>query len=100
MGRLLPQRSLFSRFKKSDGKSGDTNDPVVAGPLVSANALLEEDWDFKEPLVLLGPNVEEDPNKSLKASIPRLSFISFDDFRVRFGPGLKVQVKPVTNLPD
>ncbi len=99
-GAITPQPSLFSKFKKSDGKSGNINDPLVAGPLVSANALLEEDWDFKEPLVLLGPNVEEDPNKSLKASIPRLPFITFDDFRVRFGPGLKVQVKPVTNLPD
>ena len=29
-----------------------------------------------------------------------MPFITFDDFRVRFGPGLKVQVKPVTNLPD
>jgi translocation and assembly module TamB len=71
-----------------------------ASSFVSANALLEEDWNFKDPLVLLGPNVEEDPNKSLKASLPNLPLISFDNFRVRFGPNLKVQVQPVTNLPD
>ena len=29
-----------------------------------------------------------------------LPFITFDDFRVRFGPDLKVQVKSLTTLPD
>jgi translocation and assembly module TamB len=100
-GSITPNRSLFRRSKSSNKDSAEKANQVdPASSFVSANALLEEDWNFKDPLVLLGPNVEEDPNKSLKASLPNLPLISFDNFRVRFGPNLKVQVQPVTNLPD
>ena len=97
-GAITPQRSLFSRLEMSKGKSGQKEDQMVSGPLVSANALLEEDWDFNAPLVLLGPNVEEDPSRKLKASLPNLPFVGFDNFRVQFGPGLKVQVQPIANF--
>jgi translocation and assembly module TamB len=100
-GSITPNRSLFRRSKSSNKDSAEKAKQVdPASSFVSANALLEEDWNFKDPLVLLGPNVEEDPSKSLKASLPNLPLISFDNFRVRFGPNLKVQVQPVTNLPD
>ena len=100
-GAITPNRSLFRRSKTSNAdsaKKGNQVDP--ASSFISANALLEEDWNFKAPLVLLGPNVEENPNKSFKTSLPNLPFITFDDFRVRFGPDLKVQVKSLTTLPD
>ncbi len=98
-GAIMPKQSLFSRLKTNNQKGGQKdNQPVIAGPLVSANALLEEDWDFKDPLVLLGPNVEEDPNRKLKASLPNLPFVDFNNFRVRFGPSLKVQVQPIANF--
>lgn len=97
-GAITPKQSLFSRLKPGKKKSVKKDDPVVAVSSVSANALLEEEWDFKEPLVLLGPNVEEDPNKKLKASLPNLPFIGFNNFRVQFGPGLKVQVQPIANF--
>ena len=97
-GAITPQRSMFSRLEMTKGKSGQKEDQMVSGPLVSANALLEEDWDFKDPLVLLGPNVEEDPSRKLKASLPNLPFVGFDNFRVQFGPGLKVQVQPIANF--
>ena len=97
-GAITPQQSLFSRLKMSKEKSGHKGDQVAEGPLISANALLEEDWDFKEPLVLLGPNVEEDPSRKLKASMPNLPFVRFKNFRMKFGPGLKVQVQPVANF--
>ena len=93
-GAITPKPSLFSGLKTNNEKSGQKDGEVVTGSLVSANALLEEDWDFKDPLVLLGPNVEEDPNRKLKASIPYLPFVGFDNFRVQFGPGLKVLVQP------
>ncbi|NCG17000.1 MAG: DUF748 domain-containing protein [Synechococcales cyanobacterium H12SWP_bin.12] len=97
-GVITPQRSLFSRSKRSDGKSGYKTEQVVYDPLVSANALLEEDWNFKEPLVLLGPNAEEDPSRKLKAYLPNLPFVRFDNFRLKFGPDLRVQVQPVANF--
>ena len=93
-GAITPKPSLFSGLKRNKAKSGQKDSQVVPGSLVSANALLEEDWDFKAPLVLLGPNVEEDPNRKLKASLPNLPFVGFDNFRVQFGPGLKVLVQP------
>jgi translocation and assembly module TamB len=97
-GAITPQESRFLKSKKSEEKSGYKNDQVIVGPLVSANTLLEEDWDFNQPLVLLGPNVEEDPSRKLKASLPNLPFVGFDNFRVQFGPGLKVQVQPIANF--
>ena len=98
-GAITPPLSLFSRSKMSNGmSSGQKDNQGGGGQLISANALLEQEWDFKEPLVLLGPNVEEDPNKKLKASMPNLPFIGFDNLRVQFGPGLKVQAQPIANF--
>jgi len=97
-GAITPQRSLFSGLKMSKEKSVQKGDQGAEGPLVSANALLEEDWNFKEPLVLLGPNVEEDPSRELKASLPNMSFVRFDNLRLKFGPGLNVQVQPIANF--
>ncbi len=98
-GAITPNRSLFRRSKTSNADSANNaNNVDPSRSFVSANALLEEDWNFKDPLVLLGPNVQEDPNKRLKASLPNLPFIAFDNFRVQFGPGLKVQVQPVANF--
>ncbi|EHA64046.1 translocation/assembly module TamB domain-containing protein [Synechococcus sp. WH 8016] len=97
-GAITPQQSMFSRLRLNNGNSGQKEDQVVSGPLVSVNDLLEEDWNFKEPLVLLGPNIEEDPSRSVKASVPDLPFVNFNDFRVKFGPRLKVQVQPIANF--
>jgi translocation and assembly module TamB len=100
-GAITPKPSLFRRSKTSNADSSKKANQVdLAKSFVSANALLEEDWNFKDPLVLLASNVEEDPNNSFKASLPDLPFIAFDDFRVQFGPDLKVQVKSLTTLPD
>ena len=97
-GAITPQQSMFSRLKLNNGNSGQKEDQVVSGPLVSANDLLEEDWNFKEPLVLLGPNIEEDPSRNIKASVPDLPFVNFNNFRVKFGPRLRVQVQPIANF--
>ena len=97
-GAITPQRSLFSGIQTSKEKSVQKGDQGAEGPLVSANTLLEEDWNFKEPLVLLGPNVEEDPSRELKASLPNMSFVNFDNLRLKFGPGLSVQVQPIANF--
>ena len=98
-GSITPNRSLLNRSKTGNANSArKANQLDVSRSFFSANALLEEDWDFKQPLVLLGPNVEEDPSRKLKASLPNLPFVGFDNFRVQFGPGLKVQVQPIANF--
>ena len=98
-GSITPNRALLSRSKTGNANSArKANQLDVSRSFFSANALLEEDWDFKQPLVLLGPNVEEDPSRNLKASLPNLPFVGFDNFRVQFGPGLKVQVQPIANF--
>ena len=87
-GTIRPAPSLFARRTAAD--DGDaTNQPLTP---VDLNTLLEEQWDFQDPLVLLGPDVEADSSRSLKAAMPNLPALGFDDLRVRFGPKLNVSV--------
>ncbi len=99
-GSINPTRALFSKSAKSSGENVSAVKGKGTEPLVTTNALLEENWNFQKPLVLLGPEIETDPSRTIKSSIPNLPFIGFNDFRLQLGPDLKVQVQPVANLPD
>lgn len=99
-GAIRPTRSMLVRPKsradsnllpKTPDKGGDAQ-------IVSADALLEQKWNFEEPLVLLGPNIEANSSRSLKASLPNLPFLGFNDLRLRLGPKLKVEVQPLANF--
>jgi translocation and assembly module TamB len=57
--------------------------------------LLESKWDFQQPLVLLGPEVESPTAESLRRSIPNVPWLSFDDLLLRLGPDLKVTIGSV-----
>ena len=57
--------------------------------------LLESKWDFQQPLVLLGPDVESPTAESLRRSIPGVPWLAFDDLLVRLGPDLKVTIGSV-----
>jgi translocation and assembly module TamB len=60
--------------------------------------LLEQKWDFKQPLVLLGPQIESVDTPKLEAALPRLPWLSFENLRLRFGPGLRVVVPNVASF--
>ncbi|MFM7268776.1 MAG: translocation/assembly module TamB domain-containing protein, partial [Cyanobium sp.] len=64
----------------------------------SLPALLEAKWDFREPLVLLGPDVESPTALSLEDAMPRLPWLGFDGLQVRLGPDLRVVLPNVANF--
>jgi translocation and assembly module TamB len=72
-----------------DGSAPDSGQAVRP---VSFNQLIESKWDFSQPLVLLGPDVESATAESLRQAIPRASWLSFDDMSVRLGPDLRVTI--------
>jgi len=60
--------------------------------------LLEAKWDFKQPLVLLGPDEESQTALSLEQAVPRLSWLSFDGLRLSLGPDLRVVMGNLANF--
>jgi translocation and assembly module TamB len=52
--------------------------------------LLESQWDFQQPLVLLGPEVKSSTGESLSQAIPNVPWLGFEDLLLRLGPNLKV----------
>ena len=91
-GAIRPNRSLLSRVRNGKSKKD------VSKKEVSVDELLEEQWDFKEPLVLRGAEVEAATSRSIKASLPKLPFIGFRDLRLTLGPKLKVERLPFYNF--
>jgi translocation and assembly module TamB len=60
--------------------------------------LLEQKWDFQQPLVLLGPQIESVDSPRLEEALPRLPWLTFQGFRLNFGPGLRVVVPNVASF--
>ena len=96
-GSIRPSRSLFSRVRNPLAQKADSP-TVVSTKAVSVDELLEEKWDFKEPLLLRGADVEAAPSRSIKASLPKLPFIGFRDLRLTLGPKLRIESQPFYNF--
>jgi translocation and assembly module TamB len=64
----------------------------LAAPVASAAELLESRWDYDQPLVLLGPDVESNASEALRAAVPNASFLGFDDLKLKLGPDLSVGI--------
>jgi translocation and assembly module TamB len=74
---------------------------VAAPPTTAATSvpeLVEAKWDFRSPLVLLGPDGSPSTAASLEQAIPRVSWLQFDGLRIGFGPELRVVVANVANF--
>ena len=101
-GAIRPSRSQLSRARNKD--SQETVSPVAASQkaatnkVISVDELLEEQWDFREPLVLSGADVEASTSRSIKSSLPKLPFIGFRDLRLTLGPKLRVERLPFYNF--
>lgn len=91
-GAIKPTPALFAR---PTDKTED-NLPVVQP--VAVNTLLEEKWDFQQPLVLLGSDVEANTSRSIKAAMPKLPALRFNDLQVDFGPKLAVTMAPLASF--
>ncbi|MCP9858107.1 MULTISPECIES: translocation/assembly module TamB domain-containing protein [unclassified Cyanobium] len=60
--------------------------------------LLESKWNFDQPLVLLGPDVESTTAEALRASVPRFPYLAFEDLTLRLGPDLRVVIPNIANF--
>ena len=98
-GTLRPQSGFFGRLRRGGlqsivptGVEGPS--PAVQPSSHSLNALLEEKWDFKEPLVLMGPNRSIQGADQLQGFMPNLPMIRFENLRLALGPDLRVLMPP------
>ncbi|KZR85988.1 hypothetical protein MITS9509_01972 [Synechococcus sp. MIT S9509] len=96
-GAIRPGRSVLSRVRNPLAQKTDST-KAFSTEAASVDELLEEKWDFKEPLVLRGADVEAETSRSIKASLPKLPFIGFRDLRVTLGPKLRVEMQPWYNF--
>ncbi|WP_255001335.1 translocation/assembly module TamB domain-containing protein [Cyanobium sp. Alchichica 3B3-8F6] len=65
------------------------------GPVVTAatpSEMLDARWDYQQSLVLLGPEVESNASEALRAAVPNIRAVGFDDLRLSLGPDLNLGV--------
>jgi hypothetical protein len=63
-----------------------------AAPRKGVAQLLQENWDFKSPLLLVGAEVESNTSQDVLQAVPRFSVLGFNDLRLRLGPDLRIVV--------
>ena len=101
-GGIRPSGGLLSRLRQGGAlpstlSAGIQSASSVVEP-VQLNTLIEEKWDFQEPLVLFGPEGPAAASDRLKALVPNLSPIQFRDLRLRLGPNLSVDMPPIVSF--
>ena len=65
---------------------------------VTVRELVEAKWDFIQPLLVMGQQLESSASQDLRAAVPDLPFLRFNALRLRLGPDLKVGVPNVLNF--
>lgn len=100
-GTLRPQSGFFARARRGGGGLQSLLPTGVEGPSAavqpgpqSLNTLLEEEWDFQEPLVLMGPNTPIEGPDQLPGFMPKMPAIRFENLRLALGPDLRVLMPP------
>lgn len=75
------------------GRLAPTNGgQVSAAPRKGVAQLLEENWDFKTPLLLVGAEVPSNSSQALMEAVPRFPLLGFNDLRLKLGPDLRIVV--------
>ena len=87
-----PAKQAASRARRIAQAQGGTVQPT------SMNELLQRRWDFRQPLLLLGPDVESTTNLSLQEAIPNLPWLRFENLRLAFGPELRMVIPTIANF--
>lgn len=108
---------------RSDGElllSGSLLQPLVGGEISISNGRLqlgatqlrqtgtnkiplelrlpETNWQFQQPLVLLGPTVESSSGLALRQAIPAIGIVRLKDLRLNLGPDLRITAQPVADF--
>ncbi len=92
-GAIRPAPALFARNRAQAG--GAASAASNASQPVALKTLLEEQWMFDEPLVLMGREVEADASRRIKAAMPKFPALGFNNLRVSLGPKLSVTMVPL-----
>ncbi len=100
-GVIQPRSGLLSRLRKGGGASLQQgiqpSQASVSTPFTTA-ALLEEGWDFQDPLVLFGPGAPAQLPAAFQDLMPDLSAVRFRNFRLGLGPDLQVRMPPLISF--
>ena len=75
-GRLVPLRA---------GK-------VAPAPSKSVAQLLQDNWDFQSPLLLVGSQVETNSSQRVLRAVPRFSALGFNELKLKLGPNLRIVI--------
>ncbi|MFO7630606.1 MAG: translocation/assembly module TamB domain-containing protein, partial [Prochlorococcaceae cyanobacterium] len=70
----------------------------ATGSAVTVPELVEQRWTFREPLVLLGPDVESRTAASIREAVPKVSFLELRGLLLSFGPDLRVVLPNVASF--
>ena len=106
-GVIRPRQSLLTRVRgRINGSLSDAGPgrsirtPLARSSVkpVTLDSLIEENWDFNEPLVLFGPGTTPKPSPQLKALMPNLPTVQFRNLRLKLGPDLAVRMPPFVNF--
>jgi len=106
-GVIQPRQSLLTRVRGT--VSGAGSNAGSASPMsprlgssvrqpVTLDSLIEEQWDFKEPLVMFGPGSTPKPSPEIQAFMPNLPAVRFRNLRLQLGPDLAVRMPPFVNF--
>jgi len=78
---------------------------VPAGPGSAPQAarrtvaqLLLEDWNFQDPLLLVGSEVQTNANENVQRLVPRFRALGFNNLNLRIGPDLKIVLPNVASF--
>jgi translocation and assembly module TamB len=102
VGGSLRRPELGGELQLSRG-SIDINPSGLATPAaptrpVSLRQLAEADWDFREPLLVMGQQLESAASQDLRRYLPKLSSVQLNGLRLRLGPNLRIAVPNVLNF--
>ena len=101
-GLIQPRAGLMTRLRRGLG-SGLTSGlrpaslPSAVIP-VDVPKLVEDRWDFQEPLVLFGPGAQKPTLSAIGNWAPALPSVSFRNFRLGLGPNLQMQMPPLISF--
>jgi len=65
---------------------------LASAPRKGVAQLLEENWDFQKPLLLVGAEVESNSSQAVLDAVPRFKPLGFNDLRLKLGPNLRIGI--------
>jgi len=68
------------------------------GPRRTVAQLLLDEWDFEDPLLLVGAEVQTNASQNVLRSIPAFKALGFNNLNLKLGPDLKIVLPNVASF--